>query len=76
MVANLTKLCSLIAGEKQATLLYLPKSMARMVSVAAVVCAVVIIMQAPWGDGLWGSKRIPAYYAHGLHGFFRPRRVS
>jgi hypothetical protein len=39
---------------------------------AAVVCAVVIIMQAPWGDGCWGRKQIPAYHAHGLHGFFRP----
>ena len=34
----------------QATLLYLPRSMARMVS-AAVVLAVVVIVQAPWGDG-------------------------
>jgi hypothetical protein len=50
--------------------------MARMVSVAAVVCAVVvIIMQAPWGDGCWGGKKIPAYHAHGLHGFFRRQRL-
>jgi hypothetical protein len=37
---------------RQARHLCLTKSMARMVLVAAVVCAVVIIMQAPWGDGL------------------------
>jgi hypothetical protein len=58
---------------RQETLLYLPKSMAKMVSVAATARAVVIIMQASWGDGLWGSKRIPAYHAHGLHEFFRQR---
>jgi hypothetical protein len=46
--------------------------MARMVSVAA-VSAVVIIMQAPWGDGLWEVAKLSAYHAHGLHGFFRPQ---
>src|SRR5262249_17832867 len=34
----------------QATLLNLPRSMARMVPAAAVL-AVVVIVQAPWGDG-------------------------
>src|SRR5262249_5537785 len=57
---------------RQTTLLYLPRSMARMG--AAVVVAVVVIVQAPWGDGWWKCGNSHVTTPHGLHGFFRPSR--
>src|SRR5262249_30897591 len=51
------------------TLLYLPRSMARM---GAAAVAVVVIVQAPWGDGWWKCGNSHVTTPHGLHGFFRP----
>jgi len=31
------------------------------------VLAVVIIVQAPWGDGWWWCWQLSPYHAHGLH---------
>src|SRR5262245_37918863 len=59
----------------QATLLYLPKSRARMVS-AALVLAVVVIVQAPWVVGELGwvvTLKLPL--PHGLHEDVRRRGV-
>jgi hypothetical protein len=50
LVGKVVKRWSSAERYRQATLLYLPRSMARMVS-ATVVVAVVVIVQAPWGEG-------------------------
>src|SRR5262249_5695450 len=53
LVETVTKRTSPAGRTTQATLLYLPRSMARMVS-AAVALANVVIVQAPWGR--WGVE--------------------
>src|SRR5262249_43916800 len=53
LVEPVTKRTSPAGRTTQATLLYLPRSMARMVS-AAVALANVVIVQAPWGR--WGVE--------------------
>jgi hypothetical protein len=51
--------------EGLATHLYLPRSMTKMVSVT-VVSAVVIIVQAPWSDGLGVVSQLSPFHAHGV----------
>src|SRR5262249_23933793 len=53
LVEKVVKRGSSAERYRQATHLYLPKSMARMLS-AALASAVVVIVQAPWGEGTWG----------------------
>src|SRR5262249_11929343 len=46
----------------QATLLYLPRSMARIGRAVAISVVVVFIVQAPWGDGNGVVWQLPRYH--------------
>src|SRR5215510_3113566 len=61
-------------GKARATLLYLPRSMARMVR-APVAVVVVVLVQAPWGDGGESMAPLTLPQPPRRHGFFWPGAI-
>lgn len=73
-VVKLWKRSEILGVPRQATFLYLPRSMARIAEVASAE-TVAIILQAPW---LWWMIGVVTFRLphHGLHEFFRQERTS
>src|SRR5262245_59318807 len=70
VVGKVAKRWSSAERYRQATLLYLPRSMARMVPAAVVVVVIGRVPVGRVGTGIVVTSRLPL--PHGLHGFFRP----